>query len=181
MSHGGKRPGAGRPKEKSWQQVAVDLSAPADWPDYAPPVSSLGAGEPAPKGAAAYRPSKASAVRSGIPAAAYRIQQLEVKAGRPRRSISEIEKELVDKAHADTANKTTSSAFRSKSIQAFLAAESDAIRSGAIDGFSHPSVARVRVDGELRESGCSMSDFVFERFFDGTMQPTEIRGLRWTR
>ena len=181
MSHGGKRSGAGRPKEKSWQQVAVDLSAPTDWPDYAPPVSSIGADEPVPKGAAAYRPGKASAVRSGIPAAAYRIQQLEIKAGRARRSLSEIEKELVDKSHAQTANKTTSSPFRSKSVQAFLASESDAMRSGAIDGFTHPSIARVRVDGELREIGCSLADFVFERFWDGTMQPVEIRGLKWTR
>jgi len=181
MSHGGKRPGAGRPKEKSWQQVAVDLSAPTEWPDYAPPVSSLGQDEPVPRGAAAYRPSKASAIRSGIPAAAYRIQYLEVKAGRARRSLSEIEKELVDKSHAQTANKTTSSSFRSTAIQDFLASESDAMRSGAVDGFTHPSTSRVRVDGELREPGCSMSDFVYELFWDGTMQPTEIRGLKWTR
>jgi len=154
------KPKGGRPKHRTVRDVALSLSAPSDWPDYPPPVYKY-TGEGG--GGAAYRPSAASAVRSSIPAAAVRIQEMEVAAGRARRSLSEIEKELVDRTHAQTANDTTTTDFR------------------RLDSVIKPRIARVRVDGELRESGSSMSDFLFEDFYDGSQQPGELRGLKWSR
>ena len=154
MRHGGKRPGSGRPKQRTVLDVALSLSAPAVW-EASLPVSKDTGNAPV---SARYRPSKASAVRSSIPAAAVRRQEIEVNAGRPRRSLSEIEMELVERTHAQTANDTT--------ITGFTAEIKDAFQSGALDSIFIPR-------GES-----SMSDFLYEDFYGGGKEPGELRGLR---
>lgn len=157
MKHGGTRPGSGRPKQRTVLDVALSLSAPSAWEASLPVYKDTGNAPVS----ARYRPSKASAVRSSIPAAAVRRQEIEVNAGRPRRSLSEIEMELVERTHAQTANDTTTTGFAVEIKEAF--------RAGALDSVFIPR-------GES-----SLSDFLFEDFPDGSRQPAELRGLKVVR
>lgn len=160
MKHGGRRKGAGRPKQRTVLEVALSLSAPAEW-EATPPVYRESEESQV---SARYRPSAASATRSSIPAAAVRRQEIEVNAGRARRSISEIEWELVER-HDASSNGPKAAVFEqlSEEVQ---------------EGFAEGYLDSVLVPSTYINSGSSMSDFLTERFYDGTMQPTELRGIR---
>lgn len=160
MSHGGRRNGAGRPKHRTVLEVALSLSAPADWTASEPESRDSGSDIPV---SAKYRPSKASAIRSSIPAAAIRRQEIEVSSGRGRRSIMEIEAELVETTHASAGDPDTGQRWGDED--------------GFEAGFLH-SVFTPQVKGHS-EPGSSMNDFLYEDFYDGTRQPTELRGLKW--
>lgn len=167
MRNGGRRPGSGRPKQRTVLEVALSLSAPAEWAASVPDCRRQnGAGDtPA---SIRYRPSKASVIRSSIPAAAVRRQEIDVNAGRGRRSLSDIEAELVERTHAATANDTTTSGFRHPHVD-----------DGFDSGYLH-SVFTPQLKGR-NESGSSMNDFLFDEFPDGSKQPAELRGLKWIR
>jgi hypothetical protein len=93
-----------------------------------------------------------------------RRQEIEVNAGKGRRSLSEIEAELVEQIHAGTANDTTTVGFEGLSLE---------IQDAFMSGHMH-SVFKPR-------GGSSMSDFLTEDFYDGTKQPGELRGIKWVR
>jgi len=167
MGHGGRRAGAGRPKHRTVLDVALSLSAPAEWEASPPVYRDTGDGGVA----VAYRPSAASAKRSSIPAAAIRLQEIEEKAGHARRSLSEIEAELVEKTHAQTANDTTLTGYRhKKGVPPTEDDENASWDESGLDTIFKP-----------RGSGSSMSDFLMEDFYDGSKQPGELRGLKWIR
>jgi hypothetical protein len=168
MRNGGPRPGAGRPKQRTVLEVALSLSAPAAW-EASEPRTVIPDTTPV---SVRYKPSAASAARSSIPAAAIRRQEIDTNAGRARRSLSELEHELVERLHASTSNDTTVHGFRAGDEKLFDRNDP------SIDAIVTKDHVK-QVSG--REPGCSMGDFLYERGYDGTMWPTEIRGLKWIR
>lgn len=196
-SHGGRRPGAGRPKQSTVRDVALSLSRRSEKPS----VGTARPGRLEEYVSAEYRPSKASARRSAIPAAAVRARgpedtiqykkrsQLQPREADERdwlakggcRSLFSLEAQFADILAASAANDMTTSR-RKASLQMPIPdndlgkdPSAQTLAECGLDSILHGSPSRSILG---RESGSSLGDFLLEDFYGGGQEPGELRGIK---